>query len=82
MKTVTMLHFRKNASAVLRRVARGERLLLSHRGKPAARLEPIGPPAGDAPRDDPFSSIGERAVASPKGRTKHSQIDQILYGGR
>ena len=82
MKTVTMLHFRKNAEAVLRRVAKGERLVLSHRGKPAARLEPLASSPGSASPDDPFLSIGERAVASPKGRTKHSQIDQILYGRR
>ena len=36
-----MLEFRRNAQGVLRRIAKGERLLLSHRGKPAARLEPV-----------------------------------------
>ena len=41
MKTVTMLEFRQDAEGVLRRVAKGERLVLSHRGKPAARLEPV-----------------------------------------
>ncbi len=82
MKTVTMLHFRKNASAVLRRIAKGERLVLSHRGKPAARLEPLVATPGRAWPDDPFLNIGERASPSPKGRTKHAQIDRILYGKR
>jgi PHD/YefM family antitoxin component YafN of YafNO toxin-antitoxin module len=36
MKTVTMSEFRENAERILRRVAKGERLVLSHRGKPAA----------------------------------------------
>jgi prevent-host-death family protein len=80
MKTVTMLEFRRNASRVLQRVAKGERLVLSHRGKPAARLEPINqPPAHDLARD-PFLNISSRATPSPKGKTRHADIDQILYG--
>jgi prevent-host-death family protein len=82
MKTVTMLEFRRNAESVLRRVAKGERLLLSHRGKPAARLEPIGAGPGATSPEDPFLCVGQRAVASPKGRTKHAEIDRILYGRR
>ena len=82
MKTVTMLEFRRNAEAVLRRIAKGERLLLSHRGKPAARLEPVAAPASAALPDDPFLSIGRRETPSPKGRTRHAEIDRILYGRR
>lgn len=81
MKTVTMLEFRKNAERVLRRVARGERLVLSHRGKPAARLEPVASTPGAASANDPFLGIGRRATSSPKGKTKHAEIDRILYGG-
>ncbi len=81
MKTVTMLEFRKDAEGILRRIAKGERFLLSHRGRPAARLEPV---VTDGPADlatDPFLTIGKRAVASPKGKTRHGDIDRILYGG-
>ncbi len=82
MKTVTMLKFRQDAEGVLRRVAKGERLVLSHRGKPAARLEPLaGSPSSDA-RNDPFLGIARRAKPSSKGKTKHADIDQILYGRR
>jgi len=83
MKTVTMLEFRKDAEGVLRRVARGERLVLSHRGKPAARLEPLRvatPP--DDPAGDPFLAIASRAKPSPKGKTRHEDIDRIVYGRR
>ena len=83
MKTVTMLEFRKDAEGVLRRIAKGERLVLSHRGKPAARLEPLH--AATAPGDaatDPFLAIAHRATPSPKGRTAHEDIDRILYGDR
>ena len=82
MKTVTMLEFRKKAERVLRRVAKGERLILSHRGKPAARLEPISAPANATSPDDPFLGIGRRASPSPKGKTRHADIDRILYGRR
>lgn len=77
-----MLEFRKHAERVLRRIARGERLVLSHRGKPAARLEPVTAAPGAALPNDPFLSIGRRATASPKGKTNHAKIDRILYGGR
>ena len=79
MKTVTMLEFRQNAAGVLRRVARGERLVLSHRGKPAARLELLDTGPAD-PAQDPFLRIAARASRSAKGKTAHRDIDRILYG--
>ncbi len=79
MKTVTMLEFRRDAEGILRRIAKGERFVLSHRGRPAARLEPLNATEFDG-ANDPFLSIGQRAVASPKGRTNHRDIDKYLYG--
>jgi prevent-host-death family protein len=81
MKTVTMLEFRKNAAGILRRIARGERLVLSHRGRPAARLEPVGPANTLDLNNDPFLTINRRATRSAKGKTRHQDIDRILYGG-
>ena len=80
MKTVTMLEFRQNAQSILRRVSKGERFVLSHRGHPVARLEPIASPNGSDPAKDPFLTIGRRALPSPKGNTRHTEIDRILYG--
>ncbi|HEY9172004.1 MAG TPA: hypothetical protein VI136_06965 [Verrucomicrobiae bacterium] len=82
MKLVTMLEFRQDAGGVLRRVARGERLGLSHRGKLALRLEPLEPIVRGDMENDPFLSIRRRAKASPKGGTNHADIDRIVYGGR
>ena len=76
-----MLEFRKNAEGILRRVAQGERFVLSHRGRPAARLEPIDNGKGSDLTSDPFLDIANRAVASPRGKTPHNEIDRILYGG-
>ena len=75
-----MLEFRKDAEGILRRVARGERFLLSHRGRPAARLEPITTASAVDSANDPFLTIGKRAVPSPKGKTRHADIDRIIYG--
>ena len=80
MKTVTMLEFRKDAQGILRRVAKGERFLLSHRGRPAARLEPVASNPSEVRDNDPFLTVGQRAVPSPKGKTRHQDIDPILYG--
>jgi len=81
MKTVTMLEFRKNGENILRRLGRGQRFVLSHRGRPAARLEPIAADRIGDPATDPCLRIGCLAVTSPKGKTGHADIDRILYGG-
>ena len=80
MKSVTMLEFRKDAEGILRRVAKGERFLLSHRGRPAARLEPVAAHGTGDSAADPFLTIGQRALPSPKGKTRHADIDKIVYG--
>lgn len=74
-----MLRFRQDAEGILRRIAKGERFVLSHRGKPAARLEPVEKATWDAGLD-PFLSVSKRAVRSPKGKTRHQEIDRIVYG--
>lgn len=81
MRTITMLELRQNAQSVLRRIAKGERLLLSHRGKPVARLEPLTTAPNDVRLNDPFLTIGCRATASARGKIRHADIDRIVYGG-
>jgi antitoxin (DNA-binding transcriptional repressor) of toxin-antitoxin stability system len=80
MKTVTMLRFRRDAAGILRRIAKGERFILSHRGRPAARLEPLASEGRPDGAKDPFLRIADRATRSPKGSTLHQDIDKILYG--
>ena len=78
-----MLELRKNAGNILPRVGQGERFVLSHRGRAAARLEPVASErASNAAAEDPFLTIGRRALPSPKGNTRHSQIDRIIYEGK
>ena len=76
MRTISMLDFRRDAERVLAKVRKGERLILTHRGKPVARLEPIRDESVGA--DDPFYSLCE--LAEPAGSLSNQQIDDILYG--
>lgn len=43
MNTVGVRELRQQASAVLRRVAAGETIVVTDRGRPVARLTPYGP---------------------------------------
>lgn len=76
MKTVPMLEFRRDTGRIIARVQKGERLILTRRGKPVARLEPIGSESVAA--DDPFYSLCD--LAEPAGTLTNPSIDRILYG--
>ena len=77
MKTVSMLDFRLHAERILAQVQKGQRIILTRRGKPVARLEPI---RDTIPADnDPFYSLDKLADASGESLT-NEQIDEILYG--
>ncbi|MGI9569297.1 MAG: type II toxin-antitoxin system Phd/YefM family antitoxin [Desulfobulbia bacterium] len=77
MKTLSMVELRSRAEEVIRQVVRGQRFLLTYRGKPVARLEPVPPesPIGD----DRFYSLCE--LADEKGSSiTNTDIDRIVYG--
>jgi prevent-host-death family protein len=76
MTTVSMLHFRHHAEEVLAQVRKGHRVLLTYRGKPVARLEPVDAAPADA--DDPFYRLGELSGAGDT--LSNRQIDAIVYG--
>lgn len=71
-----MLEFRNDMEGIIRKVQKGKRMILTNRGRPVIRLEPIldfksGP-------DDPFYSLGRWAV-SGAGSLNNAEIDDILY---
>jgi antitoxin (DNA-binding transcriptional repressor) of toxin-antitoxin stability system len=76
MEKVSILEFRRDAEAVIRKVLQGKRLILTYRGKPVMRLEPIGD--GKPSADDPFYSLGQIAVSDGRSLT-NEEIDQIVY---
>jgi antitoxin (DNA-binding transcriptional repressor) of toxin-antitoxin stability system len=80
MKTITLRYFQNHSKLIFGRIAKGERFLISYRGRPAARLEPLTDPKSFDSACDPFLTVGRRSEPSPKGKTRHSEIDRILYG--
>ncbi len=79
MQTVTMVDFRRDAASVLRALRRGERVLLTYRGKAVARLEPVRARVRSA-EEDPLFRLYDEAVDSPVGPLDHGAIDAHVYG--
>lgn len=77
MTSISMVELRRDAERVLHRVRQGERLVLTHRGKPVARLEPIEEPVVSA--DDPIYRLAESSV-DEGGPLDNDDIDAIVYG--
>ena len=71
-----MLEFRKDAEHVVRQIQAGERLILTYRGKPVARLEPMEESGVDV--TDPFYSLDRLADAEGKSLSNR-EMDDILY---
>jgi prevent-host-death family protein len=76
METVSLLEFRRDAGGVIRKVRQGKRLILTYRGRPVMRLEPIqdrniGP-------DDAFYALAQSAIDDGRALT-NEEIDQIIY---
>ena len=80
MRELTMLEFRRDAAKALDAVRRGERLLLTYRGKVVARLEPVRPESDAIPDDDPLLRLDEFAVDGPGGSLGNREIDRVVYG--
>lgn len=80
MKTITMLQFRRDARRWLEAVQAGERLVLTYRGEPVARLEPVRPQTSAIPADDPILRIDDFAVDGAGGPLTNEEIDRAIYG--
>jgi len=73
---ISILQFRRQAEAIIRQVQQGKRLIVTYRGKPVMRLEPIRPE--HVGPDDPFYSLDRLGVAEGQPLTNEA-IDQIVY---
>ena len=76
MERVSMLAFRRDAESIIRKVRRGQRLLMTYRGKPVMRLEPVE--SNPVSAADPFYALGELAE-SCGGALGNEEIDRIVY---
>jgi len=76
MQTISMLEFRQDAESVLKCLHSGERLVLTYRGKPVARLEPFQ--AETATADDPIYNLYQLADDDAETLT-NSEINALIY---
>jgi prevent-host-death family protein len=81
MEKVTILQFRRDAEAVIRKVRQGKSLILTYRGKPVMRLEPIQERVVDP--EDPLYTLSELAASDGRPPDERSltneEIDKIVY---
>jgi antitoxin (DNA-binding transcriptional repressor) of toxin-antitoxin stability system len=76
MKTISVLEFRKNARQIIRSAINGQRMIMTYRGKPVFRIEPVKEKKALA--KDPFYRLFE--MAEPAGASlSNDQIDAIVY---
>lgn len=80
MKAITVLELRRNMGRVLDELKRGERLVLTYRGVPVARLEPVAAATMEVPEDDPLLHVDEYAVDGPGGTLSNDEADRLIYG--
>jgi len=73
MKTVSMLELRQ----IIREVRRGQAMVLTYRGKPVLRLEPLV--AEEVPPDDPFFALAGHADDSGEPLSNR-EMDETIYG--
>lgn len=76
MKTISMLELRKDAENIIRQVQQGEHFVLTYRGKPAARLEPVK--AESISTDDPFYQLSSLADEQGESLTNEA-MDALIY---
>ena len=77
MKTVSMLDFRNRAERIIAQVQKGQEMVLTYRGKPVMRLQPLREET--AAEDDPFYALSQHADAEGQSLT-NQQMDETIYG--
>jgi prevent-host-death family protein len=77
MKSISLLQFRRQAEAIVRQVQQGQTFLLTYRGKPVARLEPVRDPSVSG--GDSIYDLADLASDTAQPLT-NDQIDQAAYG--
>ena len=76
MRQISLPEFRRDAEAVIRQAQQGQSLILTYRGKPVLRMEPIRDQVVTA--DDPFYSLA-RLASHETAPLTNEEIDQVVY---
>ncbi len=78
MKSASILEFRRRTKVILQSVMNGQSILLTYRGSPVAKLEPVGTlPQVDG--GDPFYKLADLASSNGDSLT-NNEIDNMIYG--
>lgn len=77
MKSISLLEFRKNAQKIIRWSKQGKRMIMTYRGRPVMRLEPIQDEVID--KEDPFLQL-EGIAKGAKEDLNNQEMDTIIYG--
>jgi antitoxin (DNA-binding transcriptional repressor) of toxin-antitoxin stability system len=86
MKEISAVEFRRDMEAFIRKVQQGKSFLMTYRGEPAVRLEPVVPTRDDRQSGADtllsFCELGERLVPpGPQTELTNAEIDRLIYGG-
>ena len=76
MIKISVLDFRREAKRVIGKLRQGQRIVLTYRGNPVARMEPISETF--IAEDDPIYSLADLAVPDMKTLT-NKEIDRLIY---
>ena len=77
-RTVSVTDLKLHTGRLLRSVARGRTLTVTHRRRALARLIPVALPARRPLANDPLFRLAD--FAEPMGVLTNEQIDQAIYG--
>ncbi len=78
MQTVSMLELRQHAREIVERVRRGQRFVLTYRGRPTARIEPLADADG-VRENDAFYRLAELADSAGEAMSNR-EMDEAIYG--
>ncbi len=80
MRSVTLLDFRRQTRRLLAAVEQGERLILTVRGRPVARLEPVRAAVSKGESDDPLLRLDDYTVDGPGSPLPNADMDRLIHG--
>lgn len=71
-----MVELRRDAESIIRQVKGGQAMILTYRGQPVLRLQPLDTEPGAG---DPFYDLHRLAVDEGKSLS-NEDVDRLLYG--
>ena len=78
-RSVSVTNLKMHTGRLVRSVALGRSLTVTHRRKALARLVPLGLIKTHVSDDDPIFRLAE--LAEPMGVLTNEEIDRLVYGG-